>query len=481
MHATIESSLRKLKAAFRRKPGSGDHAGEPLPLDTLAPGSPLAADDLGPANAFLPEADALEDRPPAPIATLLVMVIAGLLGASVGWSAWAEIEQVVHARGKVVPVDDVQVVNHDSGGEIVEVSVREGQRVARGDLLMRFDSVGLSHEIAELEERYQTALAEIAVADAALANRAASFPEVLEASRADLIELHNGILDVRMRAHEQALASLDATIERKRSEISSAAVDLAKHDSSLRLLREQFRAVKSLYEKGLYPKLKLVAVQRQIAEMDADVRRAEERIRTAELALAEAESRKRSAIETWRREITEERKSAVQEREYAVRRLQARRAELAEAEVHAPIDGIVQALMVTQAGQSVPAHQPLLRIVPELDRFNVRAQVADNDIGAIRIGQPATVKVSAFDYTRYGTLNASVTRIAPDAEVDDDGKATYTVLLATDSADRTAPVADQSMLSGLSVDVELPIGSRSVLSFLTDRVTDFGQRALRQS
>ena len=139
--------------------------------------------------------------------------------------------------------------------------------------------------------------------------------------------------------------------------------------------------------------------------------------------------------------------------------------------VRAPVDGIVQELAVTSAGQSVGSNQPLLKLVPTEGGLVIEARVENQDIGYVRLGQPVKVKIQAYDFLRYGTLGGTVERIAADAVVDpQDGKLGYGITVRTDGAALGDGALRFSVAPGMAVEVELLVGGRTILSYLTDRI-----------
>ena len=149
--------------------------------------------------------------------------------------------------------------------------------------------------------------------------------------------------------------------------------------------------------------------------------------------------------------------------------------------VLAPDDGIVQDLLVTSAGQSVGSNQPLMKIVPTGGGLVVEARVDNKDIGYVQLGQPARVKVRAFDFVRYGALEGWIERIAPDANTDPrTGELTYEVTIRTEWGEVIAGEKRLQVVPGMAVDVDLLVGERTILSFLTDRIFRVSEAAFRQ-
>jgi HlyD family type I secretion membrane fusion protein len=140
----------------------------------------------------------------------------------------------------------------------------------------------------------------------------------------------------------------------------------------------------------------------------------------------------------------------------------------------------VQELAVTTPGQSVGSNQPLMRVVPTGGGLVIEARVDNQDVGYVRIGQAARVKVRAFDFLRYGTLDGRVERIAADASVDpNSGAYPYRIIVHTDQADLSTGEQRLAVVPGMVVDVDLRVGERTILSYLTDRILRLREDAFR--
>ena len=126
---------------------------------------------------------------------------------------------------------------------------------------------------------------------------------------------------------------------------------------------------------------------------------------------------------------------------------------------------------MTAAGQAVAPHETLMKLVPQSEGLVVEAKVANRDIGRLHAGMKATVKVRAFDYLRYGSLDGVVQKVAADASPDPrTGDLAYGVTVVTDRSHFGPKAGELDVVPGMSVDVELKVGERTILSFLTDRI-----------
>lgn len=430
---------------------------------------------------FLPDAEGVVERIHSPLAGVLILTIAIVFGGMLGWSALAEVEQVVQAVGQVEPAGRVKVINHPDGGRIAQIHISEGQTVGAGEPLITFDSELVLTELAELRGRWEMRSAEASRLLAEISGEAPAFdPEVVDA-RPDLVAEQSALLEERRQAQASRIETLTQTVERRASEVKSLAAEQGQLRNSHALLKQQYEAVLALAEKGLYPRMRLVAIERQLSDLSGEILKARERLHAAEAALAEAESRREGLERERRSTVLSELAATKAERDRLAEALKRQRALLRNLMVRAPVDGIVQDLLVTSAGQSVGSNQPLMKIVPTGGGLVVEARVANQDIGYVHLGAPARVKVRAYDFLRYGALEGTIERIAADASADPHtGALTYEVTIRTDRAEVTTGREHLQVVPGMAVDVDLLVGERTILSFLTDRIFRVSEAAFRQ-
>jgi len=430
---------------------------------------------------FLPDTEGVVERGHSPAAALLIVTVSAAFAGLLAWSALTEVEQVVQAHGQVEPVGRVKLVNHPDGGRIAEVHVVEGQRVQAGDPLVTFDPELVRAQLAELTGRLEVKSAEVARLQAEVAGGELAVAPELAAARPDLVEEQRQLLEIRRAAYASRAEGLTQTVARRDSEIASISADLTRLRNGHGLLGEQLDAVRSLAEKGLYPRLRLVAVERQLSDLAGDIDSARARRAAAEAALAEAKSQHDGLGQEWRSTLLAELGAATAERDRLIEAHKRQAATLRNLLVRAPVDGVVQELAVTSPGQSVGSNQPLLKLVPTGGGLVIEARVDNRDIGYVRVGQPAKVKVQAYDFLRFGTLAGTVERIAADAVVDpQDGRLGYAITVRTDGAELGRDRQQFSVVPGMAVEVDLMVAGRTILSYLTDRIFRLQDAAFRE-
>src|SRR5918995_458068 len=223
-----------------------------------------------PFGEFLPDAEGIVERGHSPVAGVLILSITAVFAGLLGWSALTEVEQVVLANGQVEPAGRVKIVNHPDGGRIAEVHVVEGQRVVAGAPLLTFDPELVRTQLAELTGRFEVKSAEAARLQAELTGGELLVDAELGAARPALVDEQRQLLESRRQVHASRAAELAQTVLRRKSEVASITAELVRLRNGQALLTEQLDAIRGLAEKGLYPRLRLAAVERQQSDLTGE-------------------------------------------------------------------------------------------------------------------------------------------------------------------------------------------------------------------
>jgi HlyD family type I secretion membrane fusion protein len=428
---------------------------------------------------FLPDAEGVVERRHSPVAGLLIVVVALVFGGVLAWSGLTEVEQVVRAAGQIEPADRVKVINHPDGGRIATVHVVEGQRLAAGAPLLSFDAEQVHARLAELTARWQIRSIETARLIAEAKGDAMVVDPELAGTRPDLVAEQQALLLSRREAHQSRVEALAQNVEQRKNDLQAAQAELDRLRASHALLKEQLDAVKGLADKGLYPRLRVVALERQLSDLAGDIHKAQAGREAAEAAIAEGGSR-HAALREQRASVLAELAAARTERDQLSEAHRRQAATLRDLVVRAPVDGIVQDIAASP-GQSVGSNQPLMKLVPTGGGLVVEARVQNRDIGYVRVGQPVKVKVHAYDFLRHGALAGQIEQIDADAVVDpQSGALTYGVLVRTAGDELVRDGVAVKVVPGMAVDVDLLVGERTILSYLTDRIFHLGEAVFRE-
>ena len=430
---------------------------------------------------FLPDTEGIVAARHSPAAGYLILAIAGMVTTALLCAGLTEVDQVVRAKGQVEPPGRVKIVNHPNGGRVAEVLVAEGEHVLAGQPLIAFDAELVQAELDDLLGRWHVEIAEADRLRAEAMDTPLTFTESLATSRPDLILQHTELLKTRQKGHKSRRNALTQAIEREAHQVDSLVAERARLENSENMLGHQVGAVRQLTEQGLYPRLHLIAAERQLGDITGDIKKTGARLASAKAAHAEARSERDSFELEWRSLALATLAETEAERDRLGEAVKRQQKMLDNLVLHAPVDGVVKELVIAGAGQSVRSNEPLMKLVPTGEGLVVRAKVDNQNIGHLAVGQQAKVKVQAFDFLRYGALDGKVQQIAADASPDQqDGALRYALVITTDTAQLTDGESWHDVLPGMTVDVDLRVRERTILSFLTDRIFRLPTEAFRE-
>ncbi len=298
---------------------------------------------------------------------------------------------------------------------------------------------------------------------------------------AALIDSQRRLLRSEAEEHRARLAQLAAELVRKRADRASVEATLKRLSDAIPLLAERVRARNTLAEQGWGSRLTYLEVQQQLVEMRQDRQIQQARITEADAAIAALETQRLALEAEFRRtrtaELAETERRAAGLAQELVKATQRQGWQT----LTAPIDGVVQQLAVHTVGGVVTPAQPLMVIVPAADTIEIETRILNKDIGFVRPGQPAGVKLETFNFTRYGLVLGEVTTVSSDAIVDDKtGQVHYVGRVRLARTTITVDGKDLLLAAGMNASVEIKTDTRRVLEYLLSPILRYRQEALRE-
>ncbi len=435
----------------------------------------MAREDLDFAN----DASAAIERT-MPRGAWLVLAVVLLLIVSLGlWAAFAHVDQITRGQGRVIPSRQTQLVESLEPGIVADILVTEGDLVEKGQLLIKIDDTASSSRLGELRHKKAALRAELDRLNAQ-ADNADTFevPETAtESEKPFYLNQVAVFLADRRNLDEQLLLRRQQLLQRRQSLLEAEAT-AKKTEQALELAERELSLNRKLYERKAIPEIELLKIERNVAGLRGDV-----------AIWNTTRDRLVSAIEEAKTQIEADRAAFFAE---VRRRISAASGELAlvnqalfeaqdkvgRTEMRSPVAGIVNRLNVSSLGEVVQGGVSIVEIVPIDDKLLIEARISPQDIAFIRPGLPATVRISAYDYTKFGTLSGVVDRIGADTLTNENRETFYRIIVNTE-ADSTLFDRDIRIIPGMTAVVEIRTGSRSILEYLMKPVLKIRDTAFR--
>lgn len=356
----------------------------------------------------------------------VIWACALMLACFIAWAAWFQVVEVSTGTGKVVPSSREQLIQSMEGGIIKELNVSEGTLVERGQVLAQLDAVKSESNVGESEAKYRAALASVNRLQAEVSEKPLTFDPSLD-KYPELRRAETELFNARRKGLAETLTGIE---------------------SSLKLVRSELTITENLAKIGASSRVEVLRLNRQRSELElkATEARSEYMVHAREdLAKANSEAQMLSSV------------------------IRGRSDSLSRLTLRSPVRGIVKDIEVTTIGGVVPPNGQLMQIVPLDEQLLIETRISPRDIAFIHPEQQAKVKITAYDYSIYGSLDGKVVTISPDT-IQDEVKPEifyYRVFIRTDSdVLRNKAGKTFAIVPGMIATVDIRTGEKTVLNYL---------------
>ena len=424
-------------------------------------------------TAGLPDGVPVSFRGPGRAALL---VFCATLGLFLLWGGFAPINSGAIAPGEIIPAGKTKTVQHLDGGMIRAIHVKDGDRVAAGQLLLQLEEAEAKGQlaIASTDAAAQEALLARLIAE----RDGAPLPALRGANQS--VANQARLFEARRFALNKELEGLQRRIKMARAELTGWETKGRYLDTLSEHAVEESRINQDLYDKNFIAKPRLLQLESRkaetsasIAENVAEAARAQQKITEAEVAIAKLRN-------DWLNSVLEELRRAQEANAAAQERVAVARERLVRTRITAPQEGTVNGLRYTTLGGVVPPGGTLLEVTPVSDQLVVEAQLSPDDIDVVRPGLPARVRLTAYKVRRHFTLKGTVVQVSPDTFKDEkNGRSYYKIRVEIPESELGA-VDRMSLVPGMLAQAEIVTGERSALRYLFDPVVDSFHRAMKE-
>jgi len=418
--------------------------------------------------------------------TVGFIALIALVGGLGFWSVNSKIAGAVIASGMVQVESNRQVIQHPEGGVVGAIYVDDGDTVAAGQVLLQFDDTMTRSELAivsgqlvEFQARRARLVAERddtaeMAFSSGLAEAAKTNPDVRST-----LDGQTRLFEARNTSVKQQAEQLLEQRSQFEFQIIGAQAQLAALKSQIVLIAGERRDQQALLDKGLTPMSRVSALQReearlqgQIGSLDAEIAQIRGRIASTNIEILGLKNRRREEAITTLRDIQY---SAIElaERELTLKE------RLARLEVRSPVSGIIYGLQVFAIQSVVQSAAPMMYVIPQDQPLIVTARIDAIHVDQIFIGQPVTMRFSAFDQRQTPELDGQVKKLSADVFVDEaTGRSFYSVELLPNEGE-LAKLGGSTILPGMPVEAFIQTDERTPLSYLTKPLTDYFARAMK--
>jgi HlyD family secretion protein len=435
---------------------------------------------------FAPPLLRIRDKSAPPLAGWVLRLLVVMLVCLFAWAALGRLDIVAVADGKLVPSSYLKIVQPAEQGIVKEILVKEGQAVQAGEVLIRMDSVLAGADVKAIRSEHDNKRLALRRIDAQLAGRrfvADNGDPPALALQVDAQYVAN------VRAYENALAQEQSLLEKARNDLAAAQVTKTKLEQVLPHYIEQEKAFEKLTNDGFAGRIMYTDKRRERIEKEQDLNTQVFIIRSNEALIHQSEKKIAQITADYRRQLQTERVEAAAQLEKLSQELAkiAHRHELLE--LRAPQAGIVKDLATHTAGTVASPGTILMTLVPEGDKLVAEVWVSNQDVGFVRAGQDAKLKLVTFQFQKYGMIEGKVLHVnadateAPSPNVKQDvgrerpmGPLAFRALIEL----KAQQLLSYPLQPGMQVAGEIHLGTRTVLEYLLSPVQKAFHEAARE-
>lgn len=462
---------------------------------------------------FLAPALEILETPPSPVRMALIIVICLFAATALIWAYVGRIDIIATAQGKIDPLGKVKIVEPLQTGRVAKIRVHNGDHVSAGQVLAELDATELASVAADLSQQLKAANAEILrrrkAIDLAgvLANDRspdepavdwpADMPDEIAARETRVLRHDLSELDAQIDA-------IDSQIAQKQANANSIAQTIDSRSTLVATLGELASMRQTLVDQGSMSRADWLTALQNLQVQQVALSSDRQAQADVEASIAVLRSQKTAAQRSFVASYTQKLSEAEQRADDLTERLKQAQTRLEQMTLRSPIDGVILASKLTTLGQVVTTGQEVMRVVPENTAVEIEAFLSNQDIGFVKLGQAATVKIAAYPFTQYGTIPAKVVSIGHDAisstaaqqaladasysgtnavsgNAGQGGSSlVFPIVVKLDTDHLTFDGNEMPLSPGMAVTVDINTGSRRILQYVLAPLVEVGSSALHE-
>ena len=419
--------------------------------------------------------DSLISQEPMPIAGagrsthwLLALCVTTCLAFFI-WASVFTLDIVSLASGEVIPSSQIKSVQHLEGGIIRKISIREGEQVKSGQELIVLEPTQSGADVGEIRVRLLSLRAEIVRLEAEVSGAdAPTFKADLIANNPRMAKQTLARFNSRKKSLQSRIDSQSETVAQRGQEIKEISARIKNLNQNLALMKEQISISEELLKEDLTNRYNHLDLLKEASGIQGRVEEDSSALHRARSALKKAEANMDGIVTAFREESGMQLEEARLSFNELSQREQKFDDNLARTILRSPVDGVIKTLYITTVGGVLRAGQTVIDVVPVDDRLVVEAKLQTQDIGYVKAGQSALIKLNSADALRFGGMDGTVTNVSPDTIITEQGAPYYKVRIETANDRFQRGDLQYRLFPGMQVIASIRTGDRTVIEYLTD-------------
>ncbi|MGB7288016.1 MAG: HlyD family type I secretion periplasmic adaptor subunit [Salaquimonas sp.] len=408
---------------------------------------------------------------------LLILVIL-TTGAFLIWASIATVEQGATGIGRVIPSSQTQLVENLEAGIVRVILVREGALVKEGQVLVKMENTGASSRLSELLQRELELSAELARLELE-----SEFKQDFDIPNPDN-RFSDKILQDQKAIFLANLNRLEGNIQIRRFQriqkvqaLTEARANINKQQQAIELADRELKLTSDLFRKKAIPELEFIKAKRATQELTGNLEITSASIERIEAEIDETDAQIKAEKSNYLISALERYSLVNSDLTAVVERIKEARQKVRQSDLKSPVTGIVNQLNVAAIGEVLLPGSTVVEITPIDDQLLIEAEIRPQDIAFIRPGLEARIRLSAYDYTKYGSFTGTVERIGADTVVNEDNQSFFRIVIST--SDANSFPEEVKIIPGMVATVNVLTGERTILDLILKPILRVKDEAFR--
>lgn len=420
--------------------------------------------------------EAILDQEPLKTRRLLYAIALSVV-VMIVWATFAEVDIVTRGQGKVIPSRQVQILGSQDGGVITEILVREGDLVQQGQLLLKLDQTRSQSSLGENMAERSGLIVRAARLRAMVDGQPFEPSQVMLTETADIVYQEQQLYDSRLEELEVQKGIARQQLKQRREELRELGVRRGQLGRELELATEELSRTTPMIESGAVSPVEVLRLQREVNKAEGELKQTRAQLSRISASISEAEGKLAGVDLEFSNGVREQLADTVNRINALTEAGAGLSDRVRQTNLLSPVTGTIKQLLYNTVGGIVLPGRDIVELIPADDSLLVEVRVRPQDIAFMAPGQVANVKVTAYDFVVYGGLEGKVEQIGADTVLDEEGNAFYEVSV------RTTTVAfgkDQPIIPGMTVEVDILTGKKTIMAYLMKPVLRAQQRSLSE-
>ncbi|MBL4693505.1 MAG: HlyD family type I secretion periplasmic adaptor subunit [Magnetovibrio sp.] len=408
-----------------------------------------------------------------PVMTLMVLAVT--------WANFSKLDEVAVSQGNVIPLGKSKIIQHLEGGIVKEIFIKEGDLVKAGKVLMQLDLGSSGANIQELQVRLDSEKLTRARLEAEARGLAApDFPADIAANVPAQANAQRRAFDARQRQLSAGTAILNELVKQRKLDVDELNAKLRAVQGNLKLTNERFSISTELLKDGLTSRVDHLQLEAEVTNFNGELQSIQASIPRARAAVSEARRRVNEDTTRFRREAQDELNKTEQTIARISELLKKALEQGVRSVITSPIDGVIINLAFSAVGNVIQPGEPILEIVPTGENLVIETRLPPTDRGFVAEGQSALVKITTYDYARYGGLDGEVILVAADTSIDENGNPYFRVIVQPEKSYLGTSFGFMPIMPGMEATVDIRTGQKTVMDYLLKPVLKLKNEAFRE-